>query len=222
MERIFLNGCSFSTDRKKTAGVLKFPGKIVADYFTVPLHTLASAGRGNRRIATTTQIWLAQNPNFLEGVYAIIQWSTPNRRDYTISKEINREGQTLGWKSWKIHDEKEFMKKKNQWDLETELTLHSLENILVLQYLFQSLKIPYVMYEGLDCCLTSTHEDVKSLLNQIDWQRWFRPKINQMDLCKKNSWVCSPSDPHPNTQGQEEWGEALLQWIIKDIEKQGI
>ena len=218
IERIFLNGCSFSGDRIKAAGVKTWPGKIVSEYFKVPLHTMISAGRGNRRIATSTLIWFAQNYKLHKGTYAIIQWSTPLRRDYTIKKPEPREGQILKWKSWKIHEEKNFMLSKPKWDLDTELTLYTLEQILLLQMMFQKNNIPYVMYQGLNCFLETKHPDVKSLLNQIDWSRWFRPKINQHDYCVERNWICTPNDPHPNTEGQTEWGDSLVEWIRNDID----
>lgn len=219
IKRIFLNGCSFSGGREKAAGVTVWPGQIVADHFNVPLHTMISAGRGNRRITVSTHIWFAQHKNLHRDTYAIIQWSTPLRRDYTTIKENNplREGQKLHWKSWKIYEETDFMKKKNQWNLDTELAVYSLENILSLQLLFKTFDIPYVMYEGLDLCLNCPHPDVKSLKDQIDWSRWFRQGINQHDYCRERNWVCTPADPHPNTEGQTEWGQSLVDWIEKDL-----
>ena len=219
IKRIFLNGCSFSGDRIKAAGIKVWPGQIVADYFKVPLHTMISAGRGNRRINVSTHIWLAQHREFHKDTYAIIQWSTPLRRDYTIVKENNplREGQKLNWKAWKIHEETDFMRRKSRWHLDTELAIHSLENILSLQLLFKSLNVPYVMYEGLDLHLNCNHPDVKSLKDQVDWSRWFRQGINQYDYCKERNWVCTPDDPHPNTEGQTEWGQSLIAWIEKDL-----
>ena len=71
---IFINGCSFLTDRKKE-NVLTHTGLELAKLMDLPIvESLAGGGRGNRRISFTTKVWCEKNPelaNFLFNLNAL-------------------------------------------------------------------------------------------------------------------------------------------------------
>lgn len=214
-KRLLINGCSFSGERIK-AGVDTFAAKIIAEYYNLPIIQMSMAGRGNRRIFSSTMMYFEKNFHEIKDTFVIIQWSTPLRKDYPTIKDQPevKAGQTLHWKSWKIHEETNFLKSKNQWHVDNELGLHTLEYVIALQNYFKQKNINYIMYFGLDPQINAIkHVDIQNLQTAIDYSRIFNYTSDHMTWCFSKNLVCSDKDPHPNQQGQIEWGKSLLNWI---------
>src|SRR6056300_658851 len=97
---LYSNGCSFNTKNSK-AYIKEFPGKLLSDHFNLNLHNYAMGGRGNYRIDVTTKIFFETYPDLKNKTLALIEWTSPFRRDYpTNDGFLPHPRQSTTWRTW--------------------------------------------------------------------------------------------------------------------------
>lgn len=211
--RLFSNGCSFLTPRPKD-GVDTFTSKILAEGYGMELCNLAMGGRGNLRISFSTKVWFEQNSK--ENVFAIIGWSSSARNDYVTDdgwKKGRIPGTDLTWRTWKTLDNIGFIRNNKGWDIENNLTINFLENVFDLQNYFERWRIPYVMYNSLPNDFGNGILDFKVISNAINMDRFFNPTVSQLEFVTDKNLIVSPADPHPSTEGHQQWAIQLKKFI---------
>ncbi len=211
---LFSNGCSFLTNRPAD-GVDTFTTKILAERYDMPLVNFAMGGRGNDRISFTTKVWLERHKR--DSYFAVIGWSSSNRNDY-ITNDGHKKGRMpqtdLTWRTWKTLDNVSFIRNKKGWDIEHNLTMNFLDNVFDLQNYFERRSIPYVMYNSLPNDFTQKNiGDFNVIRDAINMDRFFSPKVSQMEYILDKGLVSSPNDPHPSAEGHRQWAEMLKEFI---------
>ncbi len=210
---LFSNGCSFLTSRPKD-GVETFTSKIIADNYNMQLVNLAMGGRGNTRISFTTKVWCEQNK--LENIFAVIGWSSSVRNDYVTDdgwKKGRIPGTDLTWRTWKTLDNVSFIKSNKGWDIENTLSMNFLDNVFDLQNYFERKRIPYVMYNSLPNDFGNSTADFEVIRNAINMDRFFSPKVSQLEFVLDKNLIVSQNDPHPNEAGHKDWAKQLKEFI---------
>jgi hypothetical protein len=214
IDRILSVGCSFSALRPSN-DIKTCIGNEFAKNYDIPADILAWAGNGNRRINIDTQLYFETRPDQKQNTLAVIQWSTPVRRDFpAIKYGYSNDLKPIYWKSWKSHKQREAQYIKDRaWDLDMDQPLVELENLISLQNYFKLNKIAYVMYFGLDPEIHVDLPQIKILLNQVDKKRIFNYNTHHMEWCIENNYTCTDQDPHPNEDGIRIWCESMFNWI---------
>ena len=213
MSKLFSNGCSFLTPRPKD-GVETFVSRELAEAYELQLTNLAMGGRGNARISFSTKVWFEQNG--YQDTFAVIGWSSSHRNDYVTNdgwKAGRIEGTELTWRTWKTLDNIPFIQKQRGWDVEAHATMNFLDHIFDLQNYFTNKKIPYVMYNALPNSLETTTEDFETIYKAIDITRFFNPTSSHYEYILDKKLIASLADPHPSTQGHQEWAKQLKEFI---------
>ena len=210
---LFSNGCSFLTSRPKD-GVETFTSKIIADNYNMQLVNLAMGGRGNTRISFTTKVWCEQNKH--ENIFAVIGWSSSVRNDYVTDdgwKKGRIPGTDLTWRTWKTLDNVSFIKSNKGWDIENTLSMEFLDNVFDLQNYFERKRIPYVMYNSLPNDFGNGTADFEVIRNAINMDRFFSPKVSQLEFVLDKNLIVSQNDPHPSAEGHQLWAKQLKEFI---------
>ena len=212
---LFSNGCSFLTPRPKD-GVDTFTTKILAEEYKMSLCNFAMGGRGNDRISFTTKVWLERHKR--DKYFAVIGWSSQNRNDY-VTNDNHKKGRLpqtdLSWRTWKTLDNVSFIRSKQGYDIEHNLTMRFLDNVFDLQNYFERKRIPYVMYNALpnDFFFTKAIGDFKVIRDSINMDRFFNPKTSHYEYILDKGLISSPRDPHPSAEGHKQWAEQLKDFI---------
>tara|TARA_Y100001937_G_scaffold75618_1_gene102717 strand:+ start:4848 stop:5510 length:663 start_codon:yes stop_codon:yes gene_type:complete len=210
---LFSNGCSFLTSRPKD-GVETFTSKIIADNYNMQLVNLAMGGRGNTRISFTTKVWCEQNKH--ENIFAVIGWSSSVRNDYVTDdgwKKGRIPGTDLTWRTWKTLDNVSFIKSNKGWDIENTLSMEFLDNVFDLQNYFERKRIPYVMYNSLPNDFGNGTADFEVIRNAINMDRFFSPKVSQLEFVLDKNLIVSQNDPHPSAEGHQLWAKQLKEFV---------
>jgi hypothetical protein len=213
MSKLFSNGCSFLTPRPKD-GVDTFVTQELADAYGSDLVNLAMGGRGNARISFSTKVWFEQNG--YQDTFAVIGWSSTHRNDYVTNdgwKAGRVEGTELTWRTWKTLDNIPFVQKQRGWDVEAQGAMTFLDHVFDLQNYFVNRKIPYVMYNALPNSFETTVQDFETIYRAIDITRFFNPTSSHYEYILDKKLIASPADPHPSTQGHQEWAKQLKEFI---------
>ena len=211
---LFSNGCSFLTPRERKGGVTTFTTKIIAENYGMGLVNLAMGGRGNIRIGFSSKVWCEQNKG--KDLFAVIGWSSAVRNDYVTDdgwKKGRIQGTDLTWRTWKTLDNVSFIRNHKGWDIENNLTMNFLDNVFDLQNYFERKKIPYVMYNSLPNDFGNGTADFEVIRNAINMDRFFSPKISHLEFVNDKNLIVSPDDPHPSTEGHEQWAKQLMEFI---------
>jgi len=82
-----------------------------------------------------------------------------------------------------------------------------------LQNYFVNRKIPYVMYNALPNSFETTVQDFETIYRAIDMTRFFNPNSSHYEYISDKKLIASPEDPHPSTQGHQEWAKQLKEFI---------
>ena len=217
---IFINGCSFLTDRKKE-NVLTHTGLELAKLMDLPItESLAAGGRGNRRISFTTKVWCEKNPELAKECFFLIGITSGTRFDYPTNdgyKKHKFPSLDTTWKTFspqQNHNAETFFRVLHGYgmDLDQHIQIESIDTIIDLQNFFQVKKYRYVMYKTIsDTPIIA--KDVQVLFDAIDKTRFFKPETSHYDYILKNKLVANMDDPHPNTQGHIEWAQQLKDFI---------
>ena len=217
---IFINGCSFLTDRKKE-NVLTHTGLELAKLMDLPIvESLAGGGRGNRRISFTTKVWCEKNPELAKRSFFLIGITSGTRFDYPTNdgyKKHKFPSLNTTWKTFSPHQNQPsetFFKVLHGFgmDLDQHIQIESLDTIVDLQNFFQVKKYRYVMYKTIsDTPIIA--KDIKVLFDAIDKTRFFKSETSHYDYILENNLVANMSDPHPSTQGHIEWAKQLKEFI---------
>ena len=217
IENIFVNGCSFNGPRKKWGhSVETFVGDIVAKHFGLSLHNFARGGRGNRRICDTTKIFFEKHKELKTNTIALIQWSSPGRRDYPTNDGWKpMQGYSTTWCTWSTHEQMPFINSQKGWEVFQDHSLLQLNQILDLQWYFKANKIPYVMYHGLPNQINTNWSDHKVLYDSIDLECFYNHNTSHMDFIKEKKLTISEEDEHPSELGHRIWTQDLIRLIEK-------
>ena len=210
---LFSNGCSFLTPRPKD-GVDTFTSKIVAEKYGMDLTNIAMGGRGNVRISFSSKVWCEQNKG--KDIFAVIGWSSAVRNDYITDdgwKKGRVPGTDLTWRTWKTLDNVSFIRNNKGWDIENNLTMNFLDNVFDLQNYFERNKIPYVMYNSLPNDFGNGTVDFEIMRNAINMDRFFSPKVSQLEFITDKNLISSQNDPHPSAEGHQQWATQLIEFI---------
>ena len=211
---LFSNGCSFLTTRPKD-GVDTYVTKILAENYNMALCNFAMGGRGNDRISFTTKVWLERHKR--DSYFAVIGWSSQNRNDY-CTNDRHKKGRIpqtdLTWRTWKTLDNVSFLRSKQGYDIEKNMTMSFLDNVFDLQNYFERRRIPYVMYNSLPNDFDQKGiGDFKVIRDAINMDRFFSPQISHYEFIIDKHLISSPSDPHPSAEGHKQWAEQLKDFI---------
>ena len=210
---LFSNGCSFLNLRPKDS-VNTYVSNILAEQYGLEIVNLAMGGRGNNRISFTTKHWIDKfSP---DNIFAVIGWTSYFRNDYVTNdgwKKGRIKGASTTWRTWKTFDNTKFLRSNQGWDIENDAIIKFLDLVYNLQNYFELKKIPYVMYNALSNNLNSDNSDVDDFKKNINWQRFFEPETSHMDYIMEHRYIVSPTDPHPSTQGHENWAKKLKDFI---------
>jgi len=221
MQNLFVNGCSFNGPRKKWGKECNtWVGKEIADHYGVTLYDFARGGRGNRRICDTTKIFFEQNLERKKDTFALIQWTSPGRRDYPTNdgyKKHKFPTMETTWKTWDPNRDSNttsFIKYLFGLgaDLDQMTQVESILGLLDLQDYFQNKGYPYVFYNTLSDAKI-TNPDVQLLFDKIDKKRFFKPETSHLDYTVANGQQCKQDDPHPNEEGHKDWAKQLKEFI---------
>jgi hypothetical protein len=210
---LFSNGCSFLTPRPKD-GVDTFTSKIIAEKYNMELSNIAMGGRGNVRISFSSKVWFEQNKD--KDVFAVIGWSSAVRNDYITDdgwKKDRIPGTDLTWRTWKTLDNVSFIQSNKGWDIENNLAMNFLENVFDLQNYFERKRIPYVMYNSLPNDFGNGTADFEVIRNAINMNRFFSPTVSHLEFVMDKNLIVSPNDPHPSTEGHQQWATQLMEFI---------
>tara|TARA_R100000030_G_scaffold59463_1_gene44728 strand:+ start:15709 stop:16380 length:672 start_codon:yes stop_codon:yes gene_type:complete len=214
LTNMFINGCSFLTPRPKD-GVHTHAGIELASLLDMDIKSnLAMGGRGNERISFTTKLWFEQNGH--KDTFALIGWSSMMRNDYITDdgwKKGRIPNMDLTWRSWKLTEQTDFIKRQTGWDIENTLIMKYLDNVLDLQNYFKLHHIPYVMYNSLPNFVNMQIKDFQTFSNAIDMKRFFSPEQSHLEYIQEKSLVVSPNDPHPSGDGHKQWAQQLKDYI---------
>lgn len=211
---LYSNGCSFNTTNGK-AYIKEFPGQLISDHFGLKLHHFARGGRGNYRIDVVTKIFFETYPQFKSNTLALIEWTSPFRRDYPTNDNWKpHPQQSTTWRTWQTINEIKWVKNQPGYDLDQDHSLFMLNTMLNLQTYFQHNDIRYVMYHGLPSEIDTKYQDHKVLYDAIDWNHVYNPTTSQLDFVNKNNLRVSLEDRHPNSQGHIQWSSQLINFII--------
>lgn len=209
---LYSNGCSFNSPNNKSF-VKEYPGLLVSKYFNLKHHHYAQGGRGNYRIDVTTKIFYETYSQFKQDTLALIEWTSPFRRDYpTNDNFLPHPQQSTTWRTWQTLEQIKWLKNLPGHDLDQDHSLFMLNTILNLQSYFKHSNIKYIMYFGLPNEIIVNQQDHKTLYDAIDWSHFFNPHSNQLDFVNENGLRISVADRHPNSQGHIQWSNQLIEF----------
>ncbi len=120
----------------------------------------------------------------------------------------------LTWRTWKTLDNVSFIRSKQGYDIEKNLTMSFLDNVFDLQNYFERKRIPYVMYNSLPNDFNQKGiGDFKVIRDAINMDRFFSPKVSHLEFISDKKLIVSPSDPHPSAEGHIQWAQQLKEFI---------
>jgi len=213
MFKLFSNGCSFLTTRPKD-DVHTHTGDLLAKHYEMSNINLAMGGRGNDRVAFTTKHWFETNTK--DDVFAVIGFSSALRMDYVTDdgwKKGKIPGTDLTWRTWKVADQLRFVNAQAGWNIDQTATMRWLNTVLDLQNYFENNRIPYVMYNSLPIDIVKNKGDFDALKAKINAKRYFRINNSHYNYIIENNQIVSPHDPHPSTEGHQNWANMLIEFI---------
>jgi len=220
VSKLFINGCSFLTFRPKQ-GVDTHCGVELAKKMDLEIAVnLAGGGRGNKRTSFTTKVWCEKYPDIAEKCFFLIGSSSGTRIDYPTSDGYKRHKFPSMATTWRTYSPNKDPECKTFWkylmrtgaDVDQMTQIESIDNILNLQYYFEKKKYPYLIYHTISDAKIK-NEDIKLLYSKINKDRFFRPDSSHIDYVLENKLTISNDDPHPSTQGHEQWATLLKEYI---------
>jgi len=220
ISKMFINGCSFLTTRPRD-GVETHCGIELAKLMKVDIDVnLANGGRGSKRLMWTTRTWCEKFPEKAAKCFFLIGSSGGHRFDYPTNdgyKAHKFPTMSTTWKTWdpnRDESTKLFTKYlfRSGADIDQMTQVESILALVDLQDYFKNKKYPYVFYNTLSDAEIK-NPDIKLLFDSINKQRFFRPETSHLDYTVENNQHCKPGDPHPNTEGHQQWAEHLKEFI---------
>jgi len=217
---MFINGCSFLTTRPRD-GVETHCGIELAKLMKVDIDVnLANGGRGSKRLMWTTRTWCEKFPEKAAKCFFLIGSSGGHRFDYPTNdgyKAHKFPTMSTTWKTWdpnRDESTKLFTKYlfRSGADIDQMTQVESILALVDLQDYFKNKKYPYVFYNTLSDAEIK-NPDIKLLFDSINKQRFFRPETSHLDYTVENNQHCKPGDPHPNTEGHQQWAKHLKEFI---------
>jgi len=214
ISKLFINGCSFLTPRPKD-NVITHTGIDLARLLDLEIaENVAQGGRGNDRISFTTKLWFTQKRPV--DTMAVIGWSSSDRYDY-VTDDGWKKGRIPSfdstWRTWKVGEQLRFVSKQPGWSIEQQSKMRFVDHVIDLQNFFKLNGIPYVMYNSLSNDLSSDNKDIELMKTQIDRSRFFRLDDCHFNYIMDNKMIVAPNDPHPSTEGHENWAKKLKEFI---------
>ena len=91
--------------------------------------------------------------------------------------------------------------------------MNFLENVFDLQNYFERKRIPYVMYNSLPNDFGNGTADFEVIRNAINMNRFFSPTVSHLEFVMDKNLIVSPNDPHPSTEGHQQWATQLMEFI---------
>ena len=220
ISKMFINGCSFLTTRPRD-GVETHCGIELAKLMDLDIEVnLANGGRGSKRLMWTTRTWCEKFPEKAAKCFFLIGSSGGHRFDYPTNdgyKAYKFPTMTTTWKTWdpnRDESTKSFTKYlfRSGADIDQMTQVESILALVDLQDYFENKKYPYVFYNTLSDAEIK-NPDIKLLFDSINKERFFRPETSHLDYTVKNNQHCKPGDPHPNTEGHQQWAKHLKEFI---------
>jgi hypothetical protein len=159
-------------------------------------------------------LFFESNPQRKKDTFAVIQWSSPGRRDYPTDdgyKPIN--GYSTTWRTWSTHEQPKFVSAQQGWDVDQDHSLLQLIQMLDMQNYLKINDIPYVMYFGLISQIMIKYPDHHTLFNALDHTRIYNPATSHYEFCKFCNLQLSNQDEHPSAEGHKQWAEGLIKYI---------
>ena len=142
---IFINGCSFLTNRAKE-GVLTHTGLELSKLMELDIaESLAAGGRGNRRISFTTKVWCEKNPELAKKCFFLIGITSGTRFDYPTKdgyKKRKFPSLDTTWKTFSIHQDKhaeDYFKHLFGFgmDIDQHIQIESINTKVKLYYIYE-------------------------------------------------------------------------------------
>ena len=220
VSKMFINGCSFLTYRPRE-GVNTHCGIELSKQLNLPITVnLAGGGRGNKRLSVTTKIWCEKNPELATESFFLIGCSSGTRLDYPTNDGYKKHKFPSLSTTWRTYSPNKDPECQNFWkylmrtgaDLDQMVKIESIDNIINLQYYFEYKKFPYLIYHTISDPKI-TNPDLKLLCDKINKKRFFRLDSSHIDYVLDKKLTISKDDPHPNTQGHEQWATLLKEYI---------
>ena len=220
ISKMFINGCSFLTTRPRD-GVHTHCGIELAKLMKLDVEVnLANGGRGSKRMMWTTRVWCEKFPEKAADCFFLIGSSGGHRFDYPTNdgyKAHKFPSMLTTWKTWdpnRDESTKSFTKYlfRSGADIDQMTQVESILALVDLQDYFENKKYPYVFYNTLSDAEIK-NSDIKLLFDSINKQRFFRPETSHLDYTVENNQHCKPGDPHPNTEGHQQWAKYLKEFI---------
>ena len=91
--------------------------------------------------------------------------------------------------------------------------MNFLDNVFDLQNYFERKRIPYVMYNSLPNDFGNSTADFEVIRNAINMDRFFSPKVSQLEFVLDKNLIVSQDDPHPSDEGHQLWAKQLKEFI---------
>ena len=220
ISKIFINGDSFLTKRPKD-NVDTYSGLELSNSLGLPIvDNLAGGGRGNKRVSVTTKMWCEKYPEKASNTFFVIGFSSGTRFDYPTNDGYKKQkfpSLETTWKTFKPQSgetEQIFFKElfSRGMDLNQLIQIESLENIISLQNYLQVKKYPYIFFKTISDPEITT-ADVRFLTNAVNQKRFFHFGKSHLDYIIEKDLIANKEDPHPSTQGHEEWANMLKEFI---------
>ena len=166
----------------------------------------AESASSNDRIARTTREWITANPDQLQNVFIVIQWTTWEREEWLHCGtwyQVNASG--IDWVPEELRQRYRQFVIDVDWKIKTQ---QAHDQIWALHNELQNLKIPHLFYNG--------YSTFVCVQNQYFWgSSYLNPYSNQQSyhaILQQNGHVPTKGY-HFDAKGHCFWAQYLLQYI---------
>jgi len=168
----------------------------------------AESASSNDRIIRTTRQWIANNPDQINNVFMVIQWTTWEREEWLHRGtwyQVNASG--VDWVPAELQQQYRQFVIDVDWEIKTQ-ECH--EKIWELHCELQNLNIPHLFYSG--------HSTFSDIQNHRDWGISYLDPYTQSSsynaILQQNGHVPTKWY-HFDAKGHCFWSKYLLQYINK-------
>jgi hypothetical protein len=181
------------------------------------LHCDAESASSNDRIIRTTREWIANNPDQLQNVFMVIQWSTWERKEWLHEGtwyQVNTSG--ADWVPAVLRQRYKQFVIDVDWD---DTTAQAHEQIWEFRNQLQDLKIPHLFYNGYST-FYHVHNSMSwtqcYAINRQDWGSNYIEPYNKhgsyYEILQQNGHVPTKWY-HFDAKGHCFWAKYVLQYI---------
>ena len=218
IERIVASGCSFTYGQGLSNPEMESWPAQLANLLGAECVNLGMPGMGNEHVLSSIVDYFSENPHAKNNSLVLPCFSSYSRVEFWSRNKASAHYETVKWTTI-INSRQNIGFNKNFFEQmfdEKYYYNRYLRIIISLQSILKAWEVPYLMFEGVSGNPHKNmlvHNDVRSLLNEVNREHWLRFATGNLDT------MTSPSerfpDGHPNVNAYKEMADILYKHLLK-------